>query len=190
MYYKQATMGDLHNDDFCFVNTLAKGAWVNELTNGTFLKDYPPNPFKIKLHLARKWLGLQCPDFLGNTKFYLIVKKEISDIILQYNVGEIQVFPFTLINHKGRIHSRDYVFLNPLGACDCLHQTLSEIDRDDDGEVDFVDKFVLDKEKIHNLPDLFRVKEDDSEYIYSKTLVDRLRKENVTNFIVEELEIG
>ena len=188
----QELLGDLNNRDFCYSNTCVEGAMISEISSGNRLdpKHYPSDPSEVKMRLAEDHPGLQLPSFIGNTDQYLMVKKEIADIILEHNVDEVQVFPFTLMNHKDRVHSKDYVFLNPLGIYDCLNQELSDFKKRKSGAIRGVRKYVIDKEKVQDLPDLFRVKEDSSEIFYSKRLVDRLREEKVTNFVIKEVKIG
>ena len=86
--------------------------------------------------------------------------QEAAELICQIEVGELEVFPFTLINHKGRVHSRDYVFLNPLGTFDCLNMKLTQCKRYSSGKIMKITKFVLDRDKIAKAPDLFRPRED------------------------------
>ena len=192
MFYMQELLGDSNNRDFCFTNTKAKGALISIIRSGKRVnpQTYPSNPFEVTMHLAEDHPGLLLPSFIGNTHQYFMVQKEIADIILQHNVDEVQVFPFTLMNHKNRVHSKDYVFLNPLGIYDCLNHDLSDFKRRKSGAIRGVRKYVIDKEKVQDLPDLFRVKEDSSEIFYSKRLVDRLREEKVTNFVIKEIEVG
>ncbi len=121
-----------------------------------------------------------------------MVHNEVSEEILKFEVGEMQVFPFTLLNHKNRVHSKDYVFLNPLYKIECINLELSKIRKRKDGKLSKILKIVLDKEKLEDLPDLFRPAEYKAEYhyIYSERLVEAINKKGFTNFEFRELEQG
>ena len=190
-YFALEVLGE-QNDDYCFTKVSPSKIGSYKLMTGKSLKTkYPADPFEITMELDEDSPGLLRTSFLGNTKSFLMMKKEAADFIKKFKTGEMEVFPFTLLDHKKRTHSKDYVFVNPLGSFECLNMTLSELNIDqDDGEILSVRKVVLDKKLMRAAPDLFRPKVEVAAYYFSEKLVAAIQKEGFSNFVFEELEIG
>src|SRR5207302_1272588 len=107
--------------------------------------------------------GIKLASLLGNTQSYLIVNTEVKNVIVEHcTLSELEVLPFTLYNHKKRIHSSDYWIVNPIGYLDCVNRAASNIRylSTDPTKIVAVRKFVLDTKRLENAPDLFRVVED------------------------------
>ena len=72
----------------------------------------------LKFSCSQKNPGVKLPSLIGNTISYLIVNAEMKDTIIEYcpeDEVDIEILPFTLINHKKRVHSKDYWIINPIG---------------------------------------------------------------------------
>lgn len=189
-YFQIEVLGE-ENDDYCFSNNSPSKIGDYKLMVGKSLKkEYPSDPFEITLELDEDAPGLVCASFLGNTKSFLMMKQEAADVILKHNIKKIEVYSFTLLDHEKKIHSKEYVFVNPLGTFDCLNMELSDYDRATSGKILGFNEFVLDKNKMKIAPDLFRPQEDDSAYFFSEKLVNALAEEGFTNFEFEELQTG
>ncbi len=149
-YYLQDTVGKLNEVDYCFTDELPKGVFSYGLKAGEVVDDYPSDPWAVTWELGEDYPGLLLPSFIGNTDCLLVFHKEVIEFLKDFNVGKAQSFPFTLINYKKRVHSKDYLFFNPLGTFDCLHEELSEINIDeDDGEIFLgIDKMCLVKKSL------------------------------------------
>jgi hypothetical protein len=109
-----------------------------------------------------------------------VVRKHCKDQRIEY-------LPFTLINHKGRIHSTDYFIVNPIGALDCLDKQASTIEYMEDGRIIAVISYVLDPNKLTDAPDLFRIKEWPRKYVISERLASAFTESNFTNIILQEI---
>ncbi len=70
----------------------------------------------------------------------LDIRPQLADI-------EIEFLPFTLYNHKKRVHSKDHFFINPIGGYDCLNEIASGItyDKDDDIVLNEKNRFLTQK---------------------------------------------
>jgi hypothetical protein len=189
-YFLIDCLGNYRNEDYCFTDKGPKGVMDGyDLLVGTRVADeYPDGLGETTLKLGEDYPGLELTSFIGNTSTMLIVKHETATFIQTFDVGEIEVIPFTLINHKGRVHSRDYVFVNPLGSVDCLDMNKTEKKLHDDGSIMKITKFVLAASKLAGVRHLFRLKEDLTQYVFSEALVTALRERGCTNFVFEELE--
>jgi hypothetical protein len=190
-YFGLRFAGNLNNPDYCFVPTPPRGGKLTayNLKTGKRVADkYPGGIGEVTLQLGEDYPGLELTSYIGNTDSMLVVDRKTADIIQSHRVGEIELIPFKLLNHKGRVHSSDYVFVNPIGAVDCLNYEKSSITRDeDDGSLVRVDKVVLAANKLSGAPDLFRIKDAMTSYVFSEALVSDLRDKGCTNFVFEEL---
>ena len=179
------------NEDYCFIPTGPRGGELTayNLKVGKRVADkYPGGIGDVTLQLGEDYPGLELTSYIGNTNSMLVVDKRTAAIVQAHNVGEIEVIPFKLLNHKGRVHSTDYVFLNPIGWIDCLDKDRTLFDRKDNGTIVRVNKPVLASAKLHGVPDLFRIQEMLSRYVFSEVLVADLREKGCTNFVFEKLE--
>lgn len=151
--------------------------------------EYPDGISEVTVRLGDDYPGLVLPSIIGNVDGLLMCSNEVKDVILEHDVGEIEVVPFVLLNHRGRVHSRDYVFVNPVGTVDCLNLSACDIFRHTDGTIGRIDKFVLDANKTGIIRELFRPQEDPGEYFFSEKLAFALQSREFTNLYLRELEI-
>jgi hypothetical protein len=191
-YFLLHPLGDQTKEDYVFTDNGPKGVIDSyDLIVGVRVADeYPDGIGETTLKLGDDYPGLDLPSFIGNTHRLLIVDKASAALIKSHDVGEIEEIPFALLNHKGRVHSRDYVFLNPIGTLDCLDLKKSEIEYHDDGEIRSVTKLVLDPAKLVGVRELFRPAQDPDRYIFSEKLVTALQEHQRTNFVFRELELS
>lgn len=126
--------------------------------------------------------GLELPDYVSNTNTVLPLRKACAEaIVTNFEVGEHELLPAKLINSKERVHSDDYVVLNPLGRVDALNTELSDMDGDeDDPTVQVMGKWCAYAEKIPER-DLFRIR-GVTGYIFSERLVEFIKTQGYTNF--------
>jgi hypothetical protein len=191
-YFLLNPLGDKFNEDYCFTDKGPRGVMdAHDLQVGTRVADeYPSGLGETTLQLGEDDAGLELPSYIGNTHRLFIVDRPTAEIIQKHRVPEIEVLPFKLLNHKGRVHSEDYVFLNLLGSVDCVDLGRSTLDRRENGSLRKITKFVLSTTKLAAAPEVFRVKEDLNRYVFAETLVEDLRAHKCTNFVFDELEQG
>src|SRR5262249_39287478 len=134
--------------------------------------------------------GIKLSSLLGNTISYLIVHASMKDVIVANQPGELELLPFTLYNHKKRVHSKDYWIVNPIGTIDCVNKEASEITYGGDGnkQVVGVDKWVLDPKKLEGTPALFRVPENAEEYFIDSRLGKAFQQNKFSNVLLIEVE--
>jgi len=152
------------------------------------LSDYPSD---VQARMSDEKGGIVLSDIVANKNLSLIVHESVKTII-ENNCGQTcEYLPLSIINHKGRVASNDYFYINPLGTHDCLNETASDIGWSDDGDVIHVSQFVLDKNKVKDVPSLFRIPHDKYVYFISQTLVDAIRevKPDITNLNLELISV-
>ena len=169
-------------------------AFVREPPSGLGLYDYCMRsgerigeryPREAKVYLDKRTPGIKLESVLGNLLSYLMVSTAMKDLILSVCGSEIETLPFTLYNHKKRLHSRDYWIINPIGTVDCVNRDASEMVIEG-GEVLGVESLAFDPRKVEGAPDLFRVPEKPEWLFISETLAKAIKKSNLTNVILKE----
>lgn len=190
-YYTLKKQGLFREDQYCFFGKLEKDFADKQLAlwdGGTLQGIYPDDPSEVKVHLNQDFpKHIKKGDYISTTKDLVMVSQAAVDEIKKHNIDErTEFWPFTLINHKGRVHSMDYRFVVP-PQYDALNFEKSDIRRDGNNVVIGLRKTVLDAKKLENAPDIFRLN-DTGEMVCSETLASSLA-ENYTNFLFTDLEI-
>lgn len=146
-------------------------------------------PKAARVYMSSDFPGMKLPDFVSNMNGALMVSRKVKESIQAIQKAPTEYLPAVIYNHKKRVASQDYFFINPLGTVDCLHLKKSKIEWHKKDVVD-VEEAVLDKRKLKDLPDLFRVREKPHLYVASWTLVKAWidMDPRPTNCFVEELE--
>ncbi len=184
-YYSIDMLADRGEGGYCFTDRLPDGIGLQtyKLSGGIpIAKDYPENPFDVELHLGEDYPGLALPSFIGNTGRLLVFHKDAAETVRKFDIAETEILPFSLYDHKNRVYSKDYVFLNPLRIVDCVHHNLSEIKYTKKGKLLKINKLVLDEKKLKDAPDLFRLEDKPNVCLFSASVVDALQAGGFTNF--------
>jgi len=186
-FYRLNTQGDLNDRGLCIIDSEPEGLGIHEvfLKRGRVLGEIYPKDAKILM--KKEYPGIRLSSILGNLKSYLIVEREVKMVIEDVCTNQIEYLPFTLINHKKRIHSADYFIINPIGGYDCMNLEASGVEYTRSGKPMEPDIFVFDKKKMDAAPHLFRVMEFPSEYIIDSYLVDIFKEKKFTNILLTKL---
>ncbi|AEI64053.1 imm11 family protein [Corallococcus macrosporus] len=186
-YFLIETLGDTNDSSLCLIDSEPEGMGLESYYLSVGKKAAPFFPENARLQMSDAYPGIVAGSLIGNIKRFLLVDAKTREIFARLCPGvEIEYLPFTLYNHKGRIHSRDYGFVNPVGAVDCLDFTESQIEylgRD----IVRIEERVLDPRKLRHAPDLFRIERDAQRYVISERMVDALEASDPTNILVTEL---
>lgn len=186
-YFLIETLGDTNDSSLCLLDSEPEGMGLESYYLAMGKKAAAFFPAEAKLHMSEEYPGLDTGSLIGNLKRFLLVDTKTRDIIARMCAGsEIEYLPFTLYNHKGRVHSRDYWFINPIGAFDCLDFKASQIEYLGQ-DIVRINERVLDPRKLEGAPDLFRIDRDPQRYVISERLVDALEASEPTNILVTEL---
>jgi hypothetical protein len=150
---------------------------------------YPSDPHDVLVHLDVEHRGLKLPSRLGNTQQLLMLSSQaLEALTAELDLGDFDVHPFLLINHKRRIHSRDYVFVNPLEQRPIAHATTPFEHFESTGRIFDCERWVLESSKLEGAPDLLRPAELPYEYFVSERFVDAVARLGLTNFDFIEVE--
>lgn len=184
-FFELETLGDLNNTDLALTSGPPDGM---KLRGYTLARGSPATPFypkEARISLQQDRSGIKLSSLLGNMHSYLVVHSDMKDVIAAHCQGlEVEYLPVDLYDHRKRLYSRDYFFINPLGTQDCLDGVASGVEFGPEGGVVHVGEFVLDPKKVHALPALFRIKEEPSCYMVSQTLAEALRERAFSNVVL------
>lgn len=115
------------------------------------------------------------PDILSNSYDLLIVHRRVQEIMKRVNQGETEYIPLALSDAKGKSVSKDFFIVNPLGMQDVLNEKTTHLKWDSPLH-NYRLGFVLDRKKLPQAPDLFRIKGHPTTYLISRKLAGHLRK--------------
>ncbi|MDG9669603.1 hypothetical protein ONV78_17835 [Hahella sp. CR1] len=180
--------------DYCFIDFPPKEIHLQSwrLMEGAPISEVYPED--IGVTMSNEYPGRVLTDFIANVELCLIVSKAVKKTMEKVNQGPIEFLPLWIYNHKSRLESKDYFYVNPLGAYDVLDLNKSGVDYYEDSEkVVSVDWYVLSRKKLNqpNLPDIFRIKEWPKAYVISQRMLEALQAMNPApvNLVVEKIEI-
>lgn len=150
--------------------------------------EYPADPFTVEAHFSAE-CGLQLPSLISNSMSLVVLHRRVVELFAKgLDLGKHEALPFTLVNHKGRAHSKEYVFLNPVGTHD-VASPHSEFMRFDDGEIYGCEHWVLSAKKLVAVPDILRPTEVANEYLVSDRLLALVEQHALTNFKLEPADV-
>lgn len=182
-----------HDADLCFLDNFIEGIQSESWRAGLGEALTPIYPQDARIHLSEKSPGIKLASFLGNTRGMLPASTSFKEAIELHCAGQaIEYLPFTLYDHRGRVHSRDYFLVNPLGSFDCLDFQASDIawDKERPGEILDINQHVLERQKMKDAPQLFRVARDPHTYVIGLELAREMQKRGLTNVILKELKFS
>lgn len=194
--YSIKTLGDLKNPDLCVLDRAPQGIGVKYsrlITGRTIAADFPSN---ATVQMSPDRTGLKLASLIGNTKRFLILHRDAKELIAaefsaRGDRWPIEYLPFTLINHKGKPHSSDYFFINPLGTIDCVDLASSQIDyfKGDPNMILGINRLVLDPEKLADVPPLFRLPQAEDRYFIDARMKELFDAASLTNLHLDQVEV-
>lgn len=171
------TLGDADDSTLVLIDDFVEGIGNKAYCAGGGVRlgaVYPPD---ARISLRKENPGMKLSSLLGNTRLMLIVSREFKEIIARTCTNEIEYLPFRLYDHRKRVLSADYFIVNPIGTLDCLDLKKSDIDWSDDTPPELlgINEHVLDRKRLVDAPELFRIKEDPGEYVIGPRLAEAMR---------------
>ncbi|MBU8899860.1 hypothetical protein KRR26_30040 [Corallococcus sp. M34] len=190
-FFKLETSGDLNNSELLFLDQEPETVGLDGycIAAGEPIAD--SYPVEVKVQSSEERTGIQLSSVLGNSFNYLIVSSAMKEIIAQYTPQTtIEYLPFTLVDHRGRIRSQDYFFINPLTSVDGLDTRASDIKYHRSGAIVGIRKLVLAAEKLKDVPGLFRLQQARQHYVVNELLAHALQSQGFTNMVLRELLVS
>ena len=136
----------------------------------------------IRFQMTSMVPGMKMTDVLQNALSYLMVTARMKALLEAHAKAEIEFLPFTLLNHKGRVASRECYIANVLGTVDCVDVERTEGRRSAmfPDTYDRITRLALDSARIDPKRNLFRIASQPQTFIVRDDLRAVLEKEGVT----------
>ncbi|MFP2933138.1 imm11 family protein [Pyxidicoccus sp. 3LG] len=191
-FFSLDCLGDPDDDSLCFIDNFIEGieplSW-RAAHGARFGKDYPKD---AKLFMNPENPGIKLSPLLGTSRNMILGSRDFKEAVEKHCKNEIEYLPFTLYDHRKRVHSRDYFIINPIGTFDCLDMKESVIKWDDENpkEIISIKEHVLDRKKMKDAPQFFRIDKDPANYVVGLELAREFKARSFSNIFWAELPLS
>lgn len=148
-----------YTEGFCVITKLRgfKDVWL--LRKGDSLSDKWPDDVTFTMSPEYpKDIKLSDNLFEGS---YRVVSGRVKEVLTPL-VGNsiVEFLPVSILNHKGRIASKDYFIMNPLDKIDCIDLESSGVDWNaiDPSKISSCEKLVINEDTVPDETVMFRPK--------------------------------
>jgi len=116
-----------------------------------------------------------------------VASGKLKEFIQREQADHIEYLPLTIINHKGRIASKDYFILNPIGAVDCIDTQQSNVEWNpiDPELIDECDQLVIEGDQVPADRFVFRPKFLPSLILIRKVLAEKMKAQPFTGIFLK-----
>jgi hypothetical protein len=173
------TLGETNDDSLVYVEDFVEGINMQSWRIFKGERLAPVYPADARIALRKENRGAKLTSFIGNTMSMLLVASDIKRLIENVCGGlDVEYLPVTILDQRKRAHGKGYYIVNPMGVLDCLDLDKSDIEWTDDQppEVVGVEELVLSRKKMKGAPELFRIREEPSNYVFGPKLADALKQ--------------
>lgn len=103
---------------------------------------------------------LLLPDNVGNSLEAVLVSQRLHAFLEAQGLGDVEYLPVAIIDHKGRVASDSHVIVHPVGPVECIDmaRTACRMSEIVEGDIDDVERLVLDESRIPAGRRLFKLK--------------------------------
>lgn len=104
----------------------------------------------------------------------LVFSNRLCQLLHNMMATNFQYFPLAIINPMTGETIEGYKIANVVGVVDCVNRETSDLEYFDDGGIEFVNKLVLDEDKIPSELDVFRLSGRTTMVIVSQVVKDAI----------------
>ena len=148
-----------YNEGYCVIGDPVGFDDEFLLTEGvTLMKQWPEN-IVCKMS-ARYPKDIQLSDNLYGGTYAFISRRLKEKVAALGGASQIEYLPVTILNHKGRVASKEYFILNPVGSVECIDIKKSGVEWNaiDKEDISDVEKLVLRRGSVPANVNVFRPK--------------------------------
>ena len=127
-------------------------------------------------------------NIIAPTRLGLLINNKVKAIFDSLGIKNIQYFNAQLLEKNNQSINQDYCIANVVGKYACVDKEASELDLFDDGDIQFIDKLVLNLNSEDDYEHIFRLAEFPPILIISDILKTALIKNNITGFKIYKPE--
>ncbi|MFP2928406.1 imm11 family protein [Pyxidicoccus sp. 3LG] len=191
-FFMIETLGNINDRSLCVIHSFVKGIEMSAWKVGEGERVGEEYPQDAKIYMSKESPGIKLSDVLGTVRNMLIVSSRFRALIEKHCTNDIEYLPFTLYDHRKRVYSQDYSIINPIGTFDCLDIKASTIiwGTSDPTRISSVHRRVLDRKRLENAPQLFRIDKSPSSYVVRLELAKDMNSLKLSNAYWSELAIN
>ena len=144
--------------DACVLNRFAGLEDAFRLRQGVPLLDGLPSD--VAFHMDPDFPNnLRLVDNLLNSDRAIVVSPTLRDWLEKRRIPQVEYLPVSIIDHRGRVASADYVIVHPIGPVDCIDRDQSEFSesRITPGQISRFRKMVIDDRRVPADREIFRL---------------------------------
>lgn len=189
--YKYVFWGTKVEPNYCGLTALNNVENPIDLQKGLQIKNFPENASFVMDRNFPK--AVKLADNVYNLRELIVVSQRLKEFIERTEPPEVEYLPVSIINHKGRVASKDYFIVNPYKLLDCIDLEGSEIEWNsiDPQIISACFEMVIDETRIDPDATIFRLKYYPTKILVRRDLADEILNGNFTgaHFIeIEDLE--
>lgn len=113
----------------------------------------------------------------------LVFSDRLCQLLRNMLVTNVQYFPLVIRTPDQSDAITGYKIANIVGVVDCVNRELSDLEYFDDGDIEFVNRLVLDEEAIPAGLDIFRLAGRTTMVVLSQVLKDAIVGAGMTGFV-------
>lgn len=162
--------------------------WL-DLMRGVPFKDKFPTAAQYQMSKEhKKETGLN--DDLPNTDSVKVCSARLVDFLKKKDLKNVEYLPVSILNHKGKLASKDYFIVHPIIPQDALDADASQPSFNDINpeEIDSVERLVLNKRRLDPELRLFRLKAFFNPVLTDKKLADEIKGAGFVGSYAQALE--
>jgi hypothetical protein len=127
-------------------------------------------------------------DAPWNLEQWIVISPRVRDFLQARDVGHVEYLPVKIIDHRGRVASRDYTIAHPVGPVDCIDMKKSKFVWDPEmDEMESLRRVVLREDRIPSDRHLFRLAKFYQPVVVRRHLAQALDAEGFTGIRWTEL---
>ena len=104
---------------------------------------------------------LKLVDNLSNSDDCMIASPRLRQAIEDHQPAKVEYLPVSIIDHRGRVASSEYVIVHPIDPIDCIDRERSKFEESaiTPGLISYLDKMVIDGTRVPPDRAIFRLKD-------------------------------
>lgn len=193
-FFLLETLGNVNDRSLCVIHDFVKGIEMSAWKVGKGERVGAEYPQDAKIYMSKESAGIKLSDLLGTVRNMLVVSSRFRALVEKHATNDIEYLPFALYDHRKRLYSQDYSIINPIGTFDCLDLKASTIVWEDEeqqsGRIVNLRKRVLDRKKLENAPQLFRIDQAPTSYVVRLELAKEISAQKLSNVFWSELDVN
>ena len=179
----------IFEEGYCVCGGLENFEDSHKLKRGISIGEYFPADalFRMDPDFPK---DIKLSDNIRNKGGFMLVSKEIKELIEREHVNNSEYLSVKIINHKGRVASENYFIINPLGIYDAIDLDSSSVkwNNINPEEISTCLKLILKKEYIPADAKMFRLKYFSRHVVLRRDLAEQIKNGSFTGISFTDVQ--